>query len=301
MEEEFNSKPKFLKYHVITFPGTDINKELNAIIADKEIKETIGQPGKISKMNKNSLLIEILSENQLRKLNTLKRIAGQLVTIQAHRSLNCAKGTVYSETLSLCTDGEILEALEGQGVIKVDRIKKRIDGELHNTPRLILTFNNPRIPRAIKIAEWQREFVNVYIPKPMKCNNCIRFGHTKKYCRRETQSCSNCSGDGHLSKDCTEEPFCINCSGDHPPTSKECPTYKIKCEILATQARQNLTYHEAREIVHDRFIHTEKTYSQALTEPAPKPIRNAIGNNTENILSQITGMETDFNNETRLR
>ena len=55
----FKDEIKFPTYYVITFPGLDIETKLNGIAADAEIKSKIRQVHKISKLNKNALLIQI--------------------------------------------------------------------------------------------------------------------------------------------------------------------------------------------------------------------------------------------------
>ena len=77
----FKDEIKFPIYYVLTFPVLDIETKLNVIEADAEIKSKIGQVHKISNLNKNALLIQILSENRGRKLMRITSIANQPVTV----------------------------------------------------------------------------------------------------------------------------------------------------------------------------------------------------------------------------
>ena len=43
LEDTFNKREKFVRYFVMTFPGTLIDNEVNVIAVDKELKENMGQ------------------------------------------------------------------------------------------------------------------------------------------------------------------------------------------------------------------------------------------------------------------
>lgn len=70
-----------------------------------------------------------------------------------------------------------------------------------------------------------------------QCTNCLAFGHLDSYCRKEPK-CSLC-GEQHSThqhycsackckgKSCSHlQPKCVNCTGNHPATSKTCETFK---------------------------------------------------------------------------
>ena len=256
----------FTNHYILTFPGIDIESELNAIKANNTLLRNIGQPVKITKNNKSSLLIVTGSREQSHKLEKIREIDDQPVVVEPHRTLNSTRGTVFSETLAQSSDEEILEHLSDQGVIRVERMKKWENNQLKNTNRFILTFSGTYLPSLIKVTEWQRELVEVYIPKPFQCKHCFRFGHLKKWCRRDQgeQTCSRCSEPGHISENCTSEPHCINCKGNHHPRDKNCPTYKFRCEVSATQAKQHITRREAEDHVRMTFKTEERSYSSAV-------------------------------------
>ena len=278
LEEVFTSEQKFLKYHVLTFPGIEIATELNVIKANKDIKEHLAHGYKISKLSKNSLLIEVSSEEQLQKLNKLTNVAGHPVTVQPHRTMNYTKGTIYSENLGNSTEEEILECLTDQGVIKIERMKRKQGNQLIDTHRYILTFKLNRLPRVVKLADWHHEIVDQYIPRPMRCLKCQRLGHLRKWCRHIEDTCANCCQNEHTSQTCNNASFCQNCKGPHPPASRECPAYLLQAEIIATQTREHITRYEASEIVKDRYVEQGKSFSFVVKQQSatvnPKNGRN---------------------------
>ena len=274
-EEAVVNSPIHPTHFVLSFPGIDIESELNIIKANNDLIKKIGKPRKITKMNKSSLLIIIDDSDQANKMQNINEIASQPIVIEPHRTLNSIKGTVYSEAMSQSTDEEILDQLKSQRVIKVERMKRRLGGQLVGTNRFILTFRGTYLPSLITVAEWQREIVEPYVPRPLRCNRCQRLGHTKKWCRLDEgiEHCSRCSSPGHRSVDCDSDPFCINCRGPHPPTSKECEQYKFRCEVLATQAKNHITRKEATELVSQTYRKPDQTYSSVVKKNiSPNPV-----------------------------
>ena len=253
------------KFYSMTFPSIEIKTKLNLIAVDKDIKKQISEPKKIKKLNKDTLLIEVKSDNQGKKLKEVKKIADLEVVIREHQSFNQSQGTVYSEAMSNSSIDELLEALSDQHAIKIERMKKRVSGVLEPTHRYIITFNKPDLPRSIKITNWHFELIEAYLPKPMRCVNCQRIGHTKKRCRREEATCSQCGEDGHVSNQCTRTPpRCINCGGKHNAMSNKCPHYLFKSEVLATMTVNKMPFNEAVDIVQDRYHDEGKPYSFAV-------------------------------------
>ena len=268
---------KFPTYYVLTFPGTDIRTELNVIAVDSEIRTKIGNPKKITKLNKNSLLIQISNEKQGKILKELKTIIKHPVTCEPHRSLNTVKGTVKSETLGQIPMDDLLKTLEPQGVSKIERMKWKVENELKDTDRYVMTFNRTKLPSLIKLTEWHHEIVEAYIPKPARCTKCQKFGHFRKWCRKEKDVCVRCGGEDHYQAACFNEAKCVNCSGNHPASSVDCPIYKYRCEVIATMVNMHITHAEAMDIVKEQFRLDGKQYSTMVkknTQPATKHVPN---------------------------
>ena len=68
-----------------------------------------------------------------------------------HEKLNTSKGVIKSRGLVLATEEEIASALEKQGVTNLRRISIRKGKEQIQTDTYILTFNQPRTPKEVKI------------------------------------------------------------------------------------------------------------------------------------------------------
>ena len=98
------------------------------------------------------------------------------------------------------TEGNITEYLKQQGVTACKRFTIKKDGNLIETNTLLLTFNTTTLPKSLK--KFYRIIpVEVYIPNPLRCFNCQRFGHLENSCPELPGSvCEKCGMgdfDGH--------------------------------------------------------------------------------------------------------
>ncbi|GFT73239.1 uncharacterized protein TNCV_459561 [Trichonephila clavipes] len=179
------------------------------------------------------------------------------LTASPHKSLNTRRGVISEPDLICTPEAEILKGFSGQGVIQVRRITIKKDAEVLPTKHLILTFNNPKLPTTIK-AGYLNCKIRPYIPNPLRCFKCQRFGHSQTSCRGQL-TCSRCASVGHSSTDCTLEPKCFNCSQSHSSDSKLCPKWKIEKQIQEIKTNNNISYQEARKLIAPQL---SQTYAQ---------------------------------------
>jgi len=127
----------------------------------------------------------------------------------------------------------------------ITRISRRINGSETGTETCILNYDRElALPVTIKLAFLSFKIRN-YIPNPMQCKNCYKFGHTAKHCRH-TVICSNCSERDHVAEHCKAKvQKCTNCGGKHPAISKICNKYVEIKRILAVADMDKLSYKDA--------------------------------------------------------
>ncbi|GBN72217.1 hypothetical protein AVEN_51029-1 [Araneus ventricosus] len=154
------------------------------------------------------MLVEVQSRKQSQQIVKVQTFFNIPVTVSPQATLNSSKGVITcGEFLNVPTE-EILKEFGGQGVSHVRRISIRRDGQLLNTMHLILTFDSAKLPENIK-AGYMRLSFRTYIPNPLRCFQCQRFGHSKTSCRG-TLTCARCAEVGHESTDCTRAEKCVN-------------------------------------------------------------------------------------------
>ncbi|GFX36432.1 uncharacterized protein TNCV_3671861 [Trichonephila clavipes] len=201
-------------------------------------------------MRSGDLFLKASSAKQATALINLQKLAHLDVTVAPHTTLNFSRGVISpADFLNVSTE-EIKENMQAQNVCDVRRITIRRDGQVLNTKHLILTFNTPDLPQTVKMA-YIRCPVRPYIPNPLRCFQCQRFGHSKTVCRGQP-TCSRCAEVGHDSADCKAKERCVNCKGDHSSFSRACPTWLLEKEITALKIKNKISYPEARRVVSSR-------------------------------------------------
>ncbi|GFT42832.1 uncharacterized protein TNCV_2172811 [Trichonephila clavipes] len=153
----------------------------------------------------------------------------------------------YMPDLLSTSDSEILEGFSDQSVTQVRRIAIKRDSNIIPTKHVILTFNKPKLPTTVK-AGYLNCKIRPYIPNPLRCFKCQRFGHSQTACRGQL-TCSRCASVGHASSDCSLQQKCVNCSQPHSADSKLCPKWKIEKEIQTIKTNRNISYIEARKFI----------------------------------------------------
>ena len=94
---------------------------------------------------------------------------------------------------------------------------------------------------------YYRVAVSQFIPSPVRCYKCQKFGHTKFNCRKN-EVCNKCGKEDHTdSQQCTNEANCANCKGNHASNYKTWPKWKEETEIQRIKAERGISYTEAKK------------------------------------------------------
>ncbi|XP_023214617.1 uncharacterized protein LOC111618545 [Centruroides sculpturatus] len=123
-------------------------------------------------------------------------------------------------------------------------------------------FNKPTLPSSVA-AGYLCCPVHPYIPNPLRCFKCQRFGHSQTSCRGKS-ACAQYGKEDHDSTECTTTPCCINCKDAHPAYSRKCPAWQREKEIQRVKTVNNLSYPEARRLVTSSAPLKEKTFAAAV-------------------------------------
>ncbi|GBM48037.1 hypothetical protein AVEN_34365-1 [Araneus ventricosus] len=220
---------------------------VSPFLVEKGITSSVGEVKSTKKLRSGDLLVEVESPKQAKQIAKLNSLSTISVTVKPHATLNSSKGVISCGELLNESVEKITEELSSQGVTHVRRITIRRDGQLLNTKHLILTFDSAKLPEHIK-AGYMRLSVRTYIPNPLRCFKCQRFGHSKTSCRG-TLTCARCAEVGHESNDCTRTEKCVNCKGEHTSFSRNCFAWKQEKEIVTTKIKKQISYQEARKLV----------------------------------------------------
>ena len=172
----------FEKYLTFGIENTNVN-DVDIFELHREIVRCIGRVPKISNQGNGTLLIEAASPEESAKLKALDHFQGAKASCTPHTTLNQCKGVIYSYDLLKFSEEKLLHEFKDQKVIAVRRMHRKTNDSLIPQPLLILTFDLLRPPTII-LAAWHKLRVRPFIPSPMRCFYCQKFGHTNKSFRR---------------------------------------------------------------------------------------------------------------------
>jgi len=177
----------------------------------------------------------------------LTQLAGVPVKVSPHRSLNTSRGVIRSRDIADCNVEEIVEELQPQGVTASSITHVRDGDSRRRTNTVILTFASLQPPKHIT-AGYLRVPVEPYIPNPLHCFNCQKYGHSSRACK-STALCVHCGETGHEAAQCKNHQKCINCKGDHSASSRECPKWKLEKRVQQIKVERGISFPDARKAV----------------------------------------------------
>ena len=243
----------------VTFPrflvvaGKDDQPIKYSIFAiQKFLQCGIGDVKTAKKLQNGNVLVEVTTKKESDRALQMTNWFDTPISVTPHRSLNTSRGVIRCREFRDCEDGEVVDALQSQGVTAVKHIMANRDGKMEPTNTFILTFNLPTPPKAVKAA-YMKLTVEQFIPNPLRCYNCQKFGHGKTKCRRQAV-CARCSQEGHQDNDCTNPQRCVNCSAAHPSYSKDCPEWQKQRDITQVKFERNISFKEAKQVVEQRSL-----------------------------------------------
>ena len=240
-------------------------RKINVFWPQKQISAICGTADvEIEAPANGTLVLKTHSRVHTKALLKVTTFCGKKVTISLHQGRNTCKGTIFAPELRHMTEDEILSDLKGDGVIHIRRLTSFREGQRRDTNLLVLTFNSTSLPDTLVIG-WLRKDVRVFVPNPLRCYKCQRFGHGSSTCR-QTARCHKCGEAPHDGSDCTAPQLCLSCgSSDHLVSSSQCPVWKEEKGICELKAKSGLSYPEARRQVQSSKVTPTpgKSYAQA--------------------------------------
>ncbi|GBM60249.1 hypothetical protein AVEN_248528-1 [Araneus ventricosus] len=262
-------KKPFDSFFIIKRLSAD-NETFNTVspfLVQKAITATVGEVAAIKKLGSGDLLVEVNSRQQAQQILKIKALGTIPISVTAHATLNHSKGVITCGELLNVSVEEITRELSSQGVTHVRRITIRRDGQLLDTKHHI-TFHFPKLPEFI-YAGFIKLPVRAYIPNPLRCFMCQRFGHSQGNCRG-TLTCAEKDND---SKQCTAQEKCVNCKGDHIAYSRVCPRWQLEKQITAV--KEQISYPEAHRKVLNTTLTTGLSYAAAAAKTPSEPKNKA--------------------------
>ena len=169
-------------FHVQTDPPS-LLASLNGFVIRKVLTGALDTNHTCKRLRSGTLRVEVETAQQARALTNLKAINYVPITVTAPFASNTCKGVVTHFDLANMTEDEIVREMTSQHVIACRqflRTNRRTQlRELSHT--VCLTFATTVLPEKVRIGYDIRP-VRPFVPKPIRCNKCQRYGHTQKAC-----------------------------------------------------------------------------------------------------------------------
>ena len=260
--------------HFLVIQSDDPDKPLkiSPFAISKGIEGLIGSVKTVKRLRSGDILVEVIRASQANSLLKVVSFANNPVKVSPHKTLNSCRGVVRCPELRDCDDEEILEELADQHVTDVHRVTINQNGVKRPTNTLFLTFNTPKLPQDLQVG-YLRVKIAPYIPNPIRCFKCQKFGHFRSNCQR-SECCEKCGKTDHVAANCQDLAHCINCSGNHSANSRVCPKWIEEKRIQEIKTVGNLSYPEARklyQVQNDQSVSYASVAKQSIEVNKPKP------------------------------
>ena len=273
----FKGNETFARFLVIKSMEEKAVTSLSPFIIEKQIESIIGSPKSVKKLKNKTLLVETNRKSQTENLLKTTTFFGLRVSVTEHQSLNSSKGIIRDRMLKGEKEDEIVDYLKEQGVTACKRFKIKKDHETVETNTLLLTFNTVNVPKSLRIF-YRIVPVDIYVPNPLRCFNCQRFGHHENNCPVDLGSvCANCGAGGHdhHTSACKNAPKCVNCGKDHVSRSSNCEIWKKEKEICKIKVTKNITYLEAKKQFESQT--SDLDFTKIVQSLSSKPESKTVG------------------------
>ena len=154
-------------------------------------------------------------------------------------------------------------------MVEVNRVTLKKEGKVISTYTLFLTFGSPELPKEITVG-YLKVKVALFVPNPMRCFNCNKFGHTSQRCKVAAK-CTGCGKDNHEGQ-CEGPTLCSNCNGPHASSANDCPVWQKEKEIQRVRVEKRISFPEARQLVEAKMP-TVITATSASTRRESKSVQ----------------------------
>lgn len=221
---------------------------LHPIHITKAIEGEIGKIKHARFMGNGRLMLFAASEEQrevILKKETLNKVK---ITSHIPGIKTRQRGVITGIPISVSID-EIKESLKGGEIVDAKRLTKGKEKIISMS--VLLWFKNT-MPSKVQLG-YMSYPVREYVPHPLRCFKCQRFGHVATQCRGKLR-CAKC-GNEHEYGQCGDnaELKCCNCGGQHSAAYGGCVKQKEAKEVQKYKITHKVSYAEAiKHIVKDK-------------------------------------------------
>lgn len=219
----------------------------NPVKLTKAINTLVGNVKCAKTLRDGSLLVLCKNIEQKNKALKLSKIEGEAVQGKVMENKTFVRGVITGIHTDVSID-EIKDNIEGGKVVDAKRLKITRNGERCDSFSVMLKFEEQILPKKVYIGFMSYD-VRPYIPPPLRCFKCQRYGHVAAICKGK-QKCGRCAGDHEYGKcEVGAKLKCCNCGGEHSSAYRGCEASKRAVEVNKVKQFQGITYADAAKKV----------------------------------------------------
>ena len=201
----------------------------NPIAIDFGLRQAIGRYQTCKPLKNGNLLVKcetVTQVNALLLITHLNLQTGIKIPVTASTLPQPDSKCIIRNVPLQINEEEILDCLKQIKVKFVKRLTfKNSSNEMTAGKTVLLHFDSCVAAEVVRLGYLNFE-TKLYIPKPLRCFKCNRFGHVSANCKCNVR-CTTCA-QNHKTKSCTETVLkCSNCGGEHSAASRQCPRYAM--------------------------------------------------------------------------
>lgn len=251
IEEVDLQEQKYDKYYLMTF-NRETLRSVNPYAVVAKIEEVTGErPKEVTGYNSTSMTVEVRSKSQAENMHRISKVEDFTCETTAHPKYNFTKALIYTYEFDIENLEEFKAGLQERYNITDVQQAGFIKTKSEQTRAFIVYFKQKNIPYTIYIpGEKQDTRVFQFKNKPLICNKCQSYGHSRKWCKSKDDICRKCSTIGHDIAKCTAEiSQCYHCKERHQTGSRECVRQQKEQLLVEIQEKERVTIRRARQII----------------------------------------------------
>lgn len=227
------------------------------------LKNQVGEVRLAKVLRDGNLLIMCSNEEQRERACRMREIGNKVISARrVEKRFMWNRGVIWAIPVEVTMD-EIKANVKGGKVKDARRLQTFRDGIKQDSESVMLEFEDEILPNKVTLG-YMTYNVREFVPKPMRCFNCQRFGHSASTCKRKRR-CARCGEDRDYEQ-CRKEiqPKCCNCGGSHSVASGGCEVMKRQVEIQQIRVQNKISYADAVKMVNVRGESDEENVNDGL-------------------------------------
>lgn len=180
-------------------------------------------------------LVKGVEEKEMKTWSSLKNFLGTPISVANAEAKKWLVGVISAQSLALEKDEDIVSDLKSFGVMKIKNLPAK---DKTRGPTFMVFFDGLQLPKEVKVG-YEVFRVREYVPDPLRCFQCNKFGHSSRNCRQPEKTCIRCGLIHEIDplNKCEAPMKCSNCGQNgHTALSRACEVFLQEKQVVSYAA-----------------------------------------------------------------